>query len=56
VPLHDSHGEGEVSNVAQGFSEDPVVVNDPLTFARWHPGLIDWAAALRAGTPQVSRR
>ena len=50
-----SHGEGEVSNVAPGFSEDPVVVvNDPLTFARWHPGLIDWAAAVRADTPQVS--
>ena len=50
-----SHGEGEVSNVAPGFSEDPViVVNDPFTFARWHPVLIDWAAALRAGTPQVS--
>jgi hypothetical protein len=50
-----SHGEGEVSNVAPGFSEDPVVVvNDPLTSARWHPGPIDWAAALRAGTPQVS--
>jgi hypothetical protein len=31
-----------------------VVVNDPLASARWHPGLIDWAAALRAGTPQVS--
>jgi hypothetical protein len=31
-----------------------VVVNEPLTFARGHLGLVDWAAAVRAGAIQVS--
>jgi DNA-binding HxlR family transcriptional regulator len=49
------HGQGEVCNFDPGFGEDLVVtINDPLTFARWHLGLVDWAAALRAGAIQVS--
>jgi len=31
-----------------------VTINDPLTFARWHLGLVGWAAALRSGQIQVS--
>jgi hypothetical protein len=31
-----------------------VRIEDPLTFAHWHMGLVDWAAALRTGGIQVS--
>jgi hypothetical protein len=26
-----------------------VAIDDPLAFARWHMGRVEWAAALRAG-------
>jgi hypothetical protein len=38
-----------------GFGDDLVVtIKDPLTFARWHIGLVNWTAALRSGGVQVS--
>ncbi len=40
----------EAAAVRARFGEDLiVVVNDPLAFARWHLGHLDWAAALRSG-------
>jgi hypothetical protein len=30
-----------------------VTITDPLTFARWHLGLVEWGAALRSGQVQV---
>jgi hypothetical protein len=30
-----------------------VVVNDPLVFARWHMGQLQWRAALRSGAIEV---
>ena len=30
-----------------------VVVNDPVAFARWHMGEIEWRDALRAGAIEV---
>jgi DNA-binding HxlR family transcriptional regulator len=48
-------GEVELCRFDPGFGEDLVVrIEDPLTFARWHLGLVDWAAALRCGAVQVS--
>jgi DNA-binding HxlR family transcriptional regulator len=47
-------GEAEICRVDPGFGDDLVVtINDPLTFARWHMGLVEWAAALRSGQIQV---
>src|SRR4030095_6072958 len=31
-----------------------VTIDDPLTFARWHLGLVEWPAALRSGGIQLS--
>jgi DNA-binding HxlR family transcriptional regulator len=36
-----------------GEEELVVVVNDPLTFARWHIGEIEWGDALRSGAIEV---
>jgi hypothetical protein len=36
-----------------GEEELIVVVNDPLAFARWHIGQIEWGDALRAGAIEV---
>lgn len=37
-----------------GFGDDVVVtVADPLVFARWHLGLVEWPAALRSGAIAV---
>jgi DNA-binding HxlR family transcriptional regulator len=36
-----------------GEEELIVVVNDPLAFARWHMGQIEWSAALRCGAIEV---
>jgi hypothetical protein len=36
-----------------GEEELIVVVNDPLAFARWHIGQIQWRDALRAGAIEV---
>jgi DNA-binding HxlR family transcriptional regulator len=48
-------GEGEVCNFDPGFGEDLVVaVKDPVMFARWHLGLVSWAAALDCGAIEVS--
>jgi hypothetical protein len=47
--------EAELCRVDPGFGDDLVVtINDPLTFARWHLGLVGWGAALRSGQVQVS--
>jgi hypothetical protein len=47
--------EAELCRVDPGFGDDLVVtITDPLTFARWHVGLVDWGAALRSGAVQVS--
>ena len=44
------HGDAEICNFDPGFGDDVVVlVEDALTFARWHLGLIDWNTALRSG-------
>jgi DNA-binding HxlR family transcriptional regulator len=37
-----------------GEEELIVVVNDPLTFARWHIGQIEWGDALRSGAIEVT--
>jgi DNA-binding HxlR family transcriptional regulator len=43
-------GDAELCAFDPGFGDDlVVVVSDPVTFARWHLGHIDWAAALRSG-------
>jgi DNA-binding HxlR family transcriptional regulator len=45
----------EICRIDPGFGDDLVVtITDPLAFARWHMGLVDWAAALRSGQIQVS--
>jgi hypothetical protein len=31
-----------------------VVVNDPLAFARWHSGQLEWRDALRSGAIEVN--
>jgi DNA-binding HxlR family transcriptional regulator len=36
-----------------GEEELIVIVNDPLAFARWHIGQIEWSNALRSGAIQV---
>jgi DNA-binding HxlR family transcriptional regulator len=47
--------EAEICLVDPGFGDDLVVtIADPLTFARWHVGLVDWADALRSGQLHVS--
>jgi DNA-binding HxlR family transcriptional regulator len=47
--------EVELCRFDPGFGDDLVVrIEDPLTFARWHMGLLDWAAALRSGGIHVS--
>jgi DNA-binding HxlR family transcriptional regulator len=47
--------EAELCRVDPGFGDDLVVtITDPLAFARWHIGLVDWAAALRSGAVQLS--
>jgi hypothetical protein len=47
--------EIELCRFDPGFGDDLVVrIEDPLAFARWHMGLVDWAAALRSGGIQVS--
>jgi DNA-binding HxlR family transcriptional regulator len=47
-------GQAEICRVDPGFGDDLVVtIADPLTFARWHLGLVGWGAALRSGEIQV---
>ena len=47
--------EVEICRFDPGFGDDLVVtVDDPLTFARWHMGVVGWAAALRSGAVTVT--
>ncbi|MDQ4009099.1 MAG: winged helix-turn-helix transcriptional regulator, partial [Actinomycetota bacterium] len=47
--------EAEVCNFDPGFGDDLVVtVEDPLVFARWHLGEVEWSAALRSGAIRVA--
>jgi DNA-binding HxlR family transcriptional regulator len=47
--------EVEICRFDPGFGDDLVVrIEDPLMFAHWHLGLVEWGAALRAGGIQVS--
>ncbi len=44
------NGRIEVCRIDPGFGDDVVVtIADPVMFARWHLGLLDWGAALRSG-------
>ncbi|HKE98081.1 MAG TPA: helix-turn-helix domain-containing protein [Actinomycetes bacterium] len=45
----------ELCRIDPGFGDDLVVtVDDPLVFARWHLGLVEWPAALRSGGIRLS--
>jgi DNA-binding HxlR family transcriptional regulator len=47
-------GDAEICETYPGGEEDlVVVVNDPLAFARWHLGEIEWGDALRSGAIEV---
>jgi hypothetical protein len=53
--LHIERREGEICRFDPGFGDDVVVrINDSVAFARWHLGLLDWAAALRRGAIETS--
>jgi hypothetical protein len=42
--------EAVLCRLGPGFGDDLVVtITDPLTFVRWHIGLVTWTAALRSG-------
>ena len=46
--------EPEVCSFDPGFGEDATItIEDDLTFARWHLGMIEWGAALRSGGIRV---
>jgi hypothetical protein len=48
-------GDAELCAFDPGFGDDLVVsVDDPMSFARWHLGHIDWATALRSGGVNVA--
>jgi hypothetical protein len=50
-----NEGQGEICNFDPGFGDDLVVtIVDPLTFTRWHLGLIGWPEVLRSGSVQLS--
>jgi DNA-binding HxlR family transcriptional regulator len=49
------HGHAEICEKHPGFEENLVVtVNDPLAFARWHLGQMEWHDALRGGSIHVT--
>jgi DNA-binding HxlR family transcriptional regulator len=53
--LHIEGREGEICRFDPRFGDDIVVIiNDPVAFARWHLGLLEWPAALRVGAIEVS--
>jgi DNA-binding HxlR family transcriptional regulator len=44
------HRQLEICRFDPGFGDDLMVaIHDPLAFARWHLGRVEWAATLRAG-------
>jgi hypothetical protein len=48
-------GDAEICEKYPGGEEDPVVVvNDPVAFARWDLGELEWGDAVRAGAIEVS--
>jgi hypothetical protein len=48
------HGDAEYCLKYPGGDEELiVVVHDPLVFARWHMGLVEWTDALRSGAIAV---
>jgi DNA-binding HxlR family transcriptional regulator len=50
-------GEVEVCRRHPGFEEDLIVtIQDPLVFALWHLGRVEWADALQAGGIRVEGR
>ena len=47
-------GDVELCNKHPGGEEDLVVrVNEPVAFARWHIGELEWGSALRSGAIEV---
>lgn len=49
------YGDIELCRFDPGFGDDIVVrIGDPVAFARWHLGLLDWATAIRAGGIELS--
>jgi DNA-binding HxlR family transcriptional regulator len=43
-------GDAELCAIDPGYGDDLIVqVNDPMVFARWHLGQIEWGNALRTG-------
>lgn len=52
--LIDRH-DAEVCLFDPGFGDDLVVaIEDPLAFARWHTGLLDWTALTRSGAIRIT--
>jgi DNA-binding HxlR family transcriptional regulator len=48
-------GDAEICEKFPGGEEDlVVVVNDPVAFARWHLGELEWGDALRSGAIEMS--
>jgi len=48
-------GDAELCEKYPGGEEELIVViNDPMAFARWHLGGLEWADALRSGAIEVS--
>jgi hypothetical protein len=48
-------GDAEICEKYPGGEEDPVVVvNDPVAFARWDLGELEWGDAVRADAIEVS--
>jgi DNA-binding HxlR family transcriptional regulator len=51
------HGNAEICEKHPGGDEDLVVlVHEPLAFARWHLGEIEWGDALRSGAIELIGR
>lgn len=47
--------QAEICTRDPGFGDDLIVtITDPVAFARWHLGRLEWSAALRSGAIQVS--
>ncbi|MFN2556417.1 MAG: winged helix-turn-helix transcriptional regulator [Nitriliruptorales bacterium] len=48
------HRTIELCRFDPGFDDVVVAIEDPIAFARWHLGLLDWATAIRTGGIQLS--